>query len=121
MAKRGISFNYNPSITKYFRQSDADTSDPTEVEEDVRSTTSSAHTDSSSIENETTDQHLYDGIITDSGQVFNDLMTVAEISKAVSDLSLGEKYTLLTNHYRPSRKFKFPKVFDNGCNRSFRV
>ena len=50
MAKRRKSSN--PSITKYFRQSDADaSSDPTEVEEDVRS--SSAHserdTDSSSI------------------------------------------------------------------------
>ena len=46
-------------------------------------------------------------------------MTSDEVSHAVGVLTPGEKYTLLTEHYKPSRMFKFPKVYHSGCNRSF--
>ena len=46
-------------------------------------------------------------------------MSVEEVSHAVSALTPGEKYILLTKHFKPDRRFLFPKVYSNGCNRSF--
>lgn len=41
-------------------------------------------------------------------------MTVIEVSRAISGLTPGQRYTLLTD-----RGFVFPKVHSNGCYRSF--
>ena len=43
-------------------------------------------------------------------------MTPSEVCCAVGALTPGEKYTLLTEHYKPSHMFK---VYHSGCNRSF--
>ena len=46
-------------------------------------------------------------------------MTDNEVSRAISALTPGQKYTLLTDHFKPSQSFIFPKVYSNGCHRSF--
>ena len=46
-------------------------------------------------------------------------LSTSEIEEIVKNLSIGQKYKLLTNHFNPSSKFAFPKVFDSGCYRSF--
>ena len=55
----------------------------------------------------------------DIGSIVHSSMTSDEGSHAVGALTPGEKYTLLTEHYKSSHMFKFPKVFHSGCNRSF--
>ena len=37
-----------------------------------------------------------------------------EVSTAVSGVIAGQKYSLLTNHYRPGGNFMFPKTFSDG-------
>ena len=37
----------------------------------------------------------------------------------IKSLNQAEKLNVLTNHYKPGADFAFPKVFMNGCNRSF--
>ena len=46
-------------------------------------------------------------------------MSAEEAARAVHVLSIREKYKLLTDHFQPSSKFPFAKVFSNGCNRYF--
>ena len=55
-----------------------------------------------------------DTVLNDLGLVIKDLMPDSEVSTAVSDLNAGQKYSLLTNHYRPGRNFMFPKTFSDG-------
>ena len=55
----------------------------------------------------------------DLGLVIREAMTDSEVSRAVLGLTSGQKYTLLTSHYRPEWNFVFPKTFSDGCCRSF--
>ena len=62
-----------------------------------------------------------DGVVNDIGQVIKESMTDSEVSAVVSGLNAGQKYTLLTNHYRPDRNYVFPKTYSDGCCRSFQL
>ena len=66
----------------------------------------------------TTDQGTY---INDLGQIANETMNVVEASEALLSLTASQKYSLLTNHYKPDPKFLFPKIFSNGCKWSFQL
>ena len=66
----------------------------------------------------TTDQGTY---INDLGQIANETMNVVEASEALLSLTASQKYSLLTNHYKPDPKFLFPKTFSNGCKWSFQL
>ena len=57
--------------------------------------------------------------INDLGLILRESLTVSEVSRAISGLTPGQKYTLLMEHYKPDRSFIFPKVHSNGCHRSF--
>ena len=46
-------------------------------------------------------------------------MTSEEVSRLIDNLTSGEKYTLLTEPYKPDHAYKFPTVYNSGCNRSF--
>ena len=46
-------------------------------------------------------------------------MTESELSRALLGLTAGQKYTLLTKHYRLGQNYVFPTNFSNGCCRSF--
>ena len=61
------------------------------------------------------------GCINDLGLILRETMTDSEVSRAISALTPGpgQKYTLLREHYKPSQSFVFPKVYSNGCHRSF--
>ena len=59
------------------------------------------------------------GLVNDLGFIIKPSMTVNEVCQAVSKLTNGQKYQLLTDHYKPNIGFTFPKAFSNGCNRSF--
>ena len=58
-------------------------------------------------------------VLNDLGCVIKPSMRCEEVSRAVSELSAGQKYKLLTDHYKPNADFPFPCVFHCGCNRSF--
>ena len=53
--------------------------------------------------------------INDLGLIFGESMTDSEVSRAISGLTPGQKYSLLTKNYKPGRNFVFPKVHSNGC------
>ena len=55
----------------------------------------------------------------DLGHVIKLTMDVADVCRAVCELSNGQKYQLLNDHYKPSADYNFPKNFSNGCYRSF--
>ena len=55
----------------------------------------------------------------DLGYIIQYSMGIAEVSRAVSELSNGQRYKLLKEHYRPRADFKFPKTFNNRCYTSF--
>ena len=38
---------------------------------------------------------------------------------AFKSLNQAEKLNIINNHFRPGEDYAFPKVFMNGCNRSF--
>ena len=57
-------------------------------------------------------------VLNDLGYI-KPMMCCEEISCAVCSLSAGQKYKLLTEHYKLSVDFPFPRVFHCGCNRSF--
>ena len=38
---------------------------------------------------------------------------------AFKSLNQAEKLDIINNHFRPGENYAFPKVFMNGCNRSF--
>ena len=38
---------------------------------------------------------------------------------AFKSLNQAEKLNIINNHFRPGENYAFPKVFMNGCNRSF--
>ena len=59
--------------------------------------------------------------VVDIGCVVELNMTVEEVVKSVTCLNVQQKYKLLTEHFVPTSMFKFPKVFDSGCNRSFQI
>ena len=52
-----------------------------------------------------------DTVLNDLGLVIKDSMPDSEVSTAVSGLNAGQKYSLLTNHYKPGQNFIFPKTF----------
>ena len=57
----------------------------------------------------------------DIGHVIHEGMSVEEVSRAVLALSPCQKYLLLTKHFKPDKGFLFPKMYSNGCNRSFQL
>ena len=101
-------------ITKYFRQlaPEEDHSPQTlnEQQEDGASLDSAAPLSQASsvthVEN-------------DIGSFIKPSMSVREITDAINNLSNGEKYKLLTDHYKPSSDYVFPRTYSSGCNRSF--
>ena len=60
-------------------------------------------------------------IYNDLGTIIKPGMSCDEISNHILALSQGQKYKLLIDHFIPSKKYKFPKKFDHGCNRSFQL
>ena len=52
-----------------------------------------------------------DTVLNDLGLVIKDSIPDSEVSTAVSGLNAGQKYSLLTNHYKPGQNFIFPKTF----------
>lgn len=46
-------------------------------------------------------------------------MTSKEVASVVDTMTSGQKYHLLTNHFKPSPNFIYPSVFMNKCNRAF--
>ena len=60
-------------------------------------------------------------ILNDIGLIIKEGMSVEEVSHAVLALSLSQKYLLLTEHFKPDHQFLFPKIYSNGCNRSFQL
>ena len=50
-------------------------------------------------------------VLNDLGYIIKPLMCCEEVSGAVSSLSAGQKYKLLTDHYKPSDNFPFRPVF----------
>ena len=57
--------------------------------------------------------------VNDLGLILRGAMTDNEVSRAISDLTPGQKYILLTDNFKPSQSFIFLKVYSNGCHRSF--
>ena len=57
-------------------------------------------------------------VYNDLGSILKPDMNSEEINGAIKSLSSRQKYKLLTDHFIPNH-FCFPKVFNNGCNRSF--
>ena len=47
------------------------------------------------------------------GQIANETMNVVEASEPLLSLTAGQKYSLITNHYKPVPKVLFPKTFSN--------
>lgn len=60
-------------------------------------------------------------ILNDIGLIIKEGMSVEEVSHAVLALSPSQKYQLLTKHFKPDQQFLFPKIYSNGCNRSFQL
>ena len=60
---------------------------------------------------------LYDEI----GTIIKPGMSCNEILASIKQLTSGQKYKLLTNHFIPCSDFKFPKTFKHGCNRQFQL
>ena len=50
----------------------------------------------------------------DLGLVIRESITDSEVPRAVLGLTPGQKHTLLTEHYKPSKNFMFPQIFNNG-------
>ena len=57
--------------------------------------------------------------VNDLGLILRGAMTDNEVSRAILALTPGQKYTLLTDHFKPSQSFIFPILYSNGCHRSF--
>ena len=55
----------------------------------------------------------------DTGTVINFVMSPEEVDKAVREMTSGEKYDFLTDHFKPSSCYIFPLVYMNSCNRQF--
>ena len=58
-------------------------------------------------------------VLNNLGYIIKPLMCCEEVSCSVSSLSVGQKYKLLTDHYKASIDVPFPRVFHWICNRSF--
>ena len=43
-----------------------------------------------------------------------------QLESTVHSLTNSQKYQYLTNHFKPSRGYRFPSTYMNKCNRSFR-
>ena len=112
-------------ITKYFRVNspvDDTASDNVSGSEVSHSEAAPVSAPSSRASEDTIAQSTdSDGIVNDIGQVIKESMTDSEVSAVVSGLNAGQKYTLLTNYYRPDRNYIFPKTYSDGCCRSFQL
>ena len=62
-----------------------------------------------------------DVIYNDLGDILKPSMSSDEICSRIKSLTSIQKYKLLTEHYTPGNSFSFPKVFNNGCYRSFQL
>lgn len=116
-------------ITKYFQSEGVNSSDSTLVGRSGSSTESemsrseeyesSASTPSFAASINTDSSESQSESVHDLGYIIKPSMGVAEVCRTVSELTDGQRYKLLKEHYRPSADFKFPKTFSNGCYRSF--
>jgi len=59
------------------------------------------------------------GAISDVGDLLKTAATSKELELLVDALTDEEKHQILTGHFRPSKGYKFPSNYMNGCNRSF--
>ena len=50
-------------------------------------------------------------VLNNLGHIIKPLMCCEEVSCAARSLSLGQKYKLLTDYYKPSIDFPFPCIF----------
>ena len=118
------------SISKYFRVSNSSDSceisgQHTECSDESGETHDGVERDSSSetghaelsVPLPVINEHM--NCMNDLGLIIGEAVTDSEVSRAVLGLTSGQKYTLLTSHYRPERNFVFPKTFSDGCGRSF--
>ena len=113
----------NFTLTKYFRaaspaqlQMDEDDVGPSDA-----STSESVSTVSTSCDYASRDSSAMDDTVNvnDVGLIIKESMSNDEVSHAVSALSPGQKYAILTEHYVPGKSFSFPKIYNNDCYRSF--
>ena len=112
-------------ITKYFCSEVANSSDSTMVgvsgcstetemsrpEENESSGSASSFESAPSIAaNNTDSSESQSESVHDLGYIIQSSMGIAEVSRAVSELSDGQRYKLLKEHYRPRADFKFPSA-----------
>ena len=118
-------------ITKYFCSEVASGSDSTMIggsrcstetemskpEQNESSASASSFESAPSITSSNTDSsESQSEFVHDLGYILQSSMGIAEVSRAVNELSDRQRYKLLKEHYRPRADFKFPKTFSNGCN-----
>ena len=60
-----------------------------------------------------------DSLTSDIGSLLGETLTADGIKNVVEQLSTGEKYTLLVNHFIPDENFNFPSTFINRFKRRF--
>ena len=82
-------------------------------------TSSSASSSATSSNTGTDSCESHSESINDLGYIIKSSMGVPEVCRAVSELTDGQRYKLLKEHYRPRADFRFPRTFSNGCYRSF--
>ena len=46
-------------------------------------------------------------------------MTAEESVETLDNLEVGLQYELFTQFFKPSPNYKFPSVYNHGCNRRF--
>ena len=99
-----------PGIRKYFcrEASDSESQLATSSQPEIDHEISSLQSEAESVRSDSQQQ-------TDSPQVYRRNNDIGSIG----NLTSGEKYTLLTEPYKPDHAYKFPTVYNSGCNRSF--
>ena len=110
-----------PDITKYFRSVSRTRTLSAGVSGDCRQDDLSGESDSEVKQEPGSSRRpaSLDGNVNDIGVIIKELMTDSGVSTDVLGLTAGQKYTLLSQHYKPGPNFVFPKVVDSGCYRSF--
>lgn len=129
MAGRKRSSDVPPAakITKYFCSelestaggSGSQTESEVSLPQLENGTSSSASSSATSSNTGTDSCESHSESINDLGYIIKSSMGVPEVCRAVSELTDGQRYKLLKEHYRPRADFRFPRTFSNGCYRSF--
>ena len=57
--------------------------------------------------------------ILDVGELVKISASSEQLESAIHSLTNSEKYQYLTEHFKPSKEYRFPSTYMNKCNRSF--